>query len=458
MKPFLTAILVATSINFTFGQISYDTVYTKIIGNYVYHTIGHSLVETPDDNLLLSTGYYGGLVYCNWRPKLYKANSVGDTTWSQSSILGNGRLISTSDGNYINLGYFESLADCSMDTLRVTKFTINADILWTRNFFFGTCNNHIGDIIETSDGGFAVLSFYSITDCSDPFYNSALIKLDSQGNTEWVQHYGSPTEYYQGRSLVQTSDDHFGISYFKLATTVRSIHLNKTDPLGNILWNTQMHIGSDVAADSDLDLLPNDAFLFASKSMTFDVVARVEPNGVISLREEYATNDVGEINARYLPNHNAYLFTSGAIVNIIDTYGASLWSSAPFFDRIQDVIQLSNNDIVTIGYDQIGTVQNTTLVRFRETSTHGLAEIKGNSNYKIYPNPFNEQTLLKFENPNFEVHDLCVYSSSGQLLFSIDNITSNEVFIERKNLTNGMYIFQLNKDKEVVATGKLLIQ
>ena len=75
-----------------------------------------------------------------------------------------------------------------------------------------------------------------------------------------------------------------------------------------------------------------------------------------------------------------------------------------------------------------------------------------------YPNPFTEQTTLSFDNPQRHIHTLTVYSMQGIRVKQIENITTNEVSLQRDGLPAGYYFYRLSNNEGVNATGKVLIQ
>ena len=83
-------------------------------------------------------------------------------------------------------------------------------------------------------------------------------------------------------------------------------------------------------------------------------------------------------------------------------------------------------------------------------------ETKKVSNFNIYPNPFHQSSIIDFENPKNETCTLTIYDSQGKLVRTINNINSDKVEIERKDLVSGLYFFQLRSDMQIIATGKLV--
>ncbi|PKP44343.1 MAG: hypothetical protein CVT95_11150, partial [Bacteroidetes bacterium HGW-Bacteroidetes-12] len=52
---------------------------------------------------------------------------------------------------------------------------------------------------------------------------------------------------------------------------------------------------------------------------------------------------------------------------------------------------------------------------------------------RIYPNPTSTSTTIQFPNPENEKHTLTIYNTTGQMVQTIENITSTEVKVENKN-------------------------
>jgi len=77
---------------------------------------------------------------------------------------------------------------------------------------------------------------------------------------------------------------------------------------------------------------------------------------------------------------------------------------------------------------------------------------------KIYPNPFNDWTTIKFSNPKQENFTLKLYDTQGRLVRTIESITTGQIIVERKKLRSALYFFQILTDRKVRFTGKLTIQ
>jgi len=123
-------------------------------------------------------------------------------------------ITATSDGGYIILGYTQSndnditdKQDESFDYW-VLKFDANNQLEWQKTYG-GSLDDRGSDIIQTSDGGFAILG-YSFSNDGDTTQNEGLqdywlVKLDANGNISWEKSFG-----YQGTdsgiSFIETND------------------------------------------------------------------------------------------------------------------------------------------------------------------------------------------------------------------------------------------------------------
>lgn len=129
-------------------------------------------------------------------------------------------ITATSDGGYAILGYTQSndnditdKQDESFDYW-VLKFDANNQLEWQKTYG-GSLDDRGSDIIQTSDGGYAILG-YSFSADGDTTENAGLqdywiVKLDATGNISWEKSFG-----YQGAdsgiSMIETIDQGFLIT------------------------------------------------------------------------------------------------------------------------------------------------------------------------------------------------------------------------------------------------------
>jgi hypothetical protein len=126
-------------------------------------------------------------------------------------------VIKTTDGGYATLGYTQSI-DGNITTKNdenfdfwLLKFSADNTLLWNKTFG-GSHDDRGASIIETSEGGFALLGYSSSSD-KNVAKNAGskdflLIKLTSNGSVSWQKTFGFSGADY-GTKLIQTSDNGF---------------------------------------------------------------------------------------------------------------------------------------------------------------------------------------------------------------------------------------------------------
>jgi hypothetical protein len=97
-------------------------------------------------------------------------------------------------------------------------------------------------ILQTKDLGFLVSGY--------PISGDNVIKLDSEGNIQWKKNYGCEVGY-----VTQTSDGNYVFLGSIPTSALAGIGcLLKIDSQGNLLWNTTLHIPTDLLVSSVLEI------------------------------------------------------------------------------------------------------------------------------------------------------------------------------------------------------------
>lgn len=146
--------------------------------------------------------------------------STSVTTLGGSKNESGQSIIKTTDGGYAILGFTQSADGDITDKMNesydfwVLKYDTNHILQWSKTYG-GTGNDRGEKIVQTPDGGYAVLG-YSDSNDGDVTTNAGdqdywLTKLDSSGNLIWQQSYGYAGSD-RGTSLLVTSDGGFFIT------------------------------------------------------------------------------------------------------------------------------------------------------------------------------------------------------------------------------------------------------
>jgi flagellar hook assembly protein FlgD len=99
-----------------------------------------------------------------------------------------------------------------------------------------------------------------------------------------------------------------------------------------------------------------------------------------------------------------------------------------------------------------------TVDEMTEEISSDIAETNIGEAIKIYPNPFSENTMLTFENPKGEECILTIYDSKGKVVKTIDQIDNGQFKIERNNLPDGIYYFDVHSESAFFGNGKFVLQ
>ncbi|SHH07268.1 hypothetical protein [Flagellimonas flava] len=139
---------------------------------------------------------------------------------------------------------------CTSDdsqTPPLVQKTFLGELDWVKNFG-GSGEDTAQSVIQTTDGGYAVLGFSNsmdgdlsgkTTDVNDYW----LVKLDADGNLQWDRAYGG-TKDDRGQSVIQTLDGGYAIVGYAMSddgdgSNNEGFHDNwilRLDASGNILW------------------------------------------------------------------------------------------------------------------------------------------------------------------------------------------------------------------------------
>lgn len=90
-------------------------------------------------------------------------------------------------------------------------------------------------------------------------------------------------------------------------------------------------------------------------------------------------------------------------------------------------------------------------------TTVGINENKNQVNYNLYPNPFSNSTILKFDYSGYQNYRLQIINQNGQIINTIENIKTGEIEIRKGNMKKGIYYYRLLTEKVIIASGKMII-
>ncbi|GAB4284416.1 MAG: hypothetical protein Kow0068_09480 [Marinilabiliales bacterium] len=102
--------------------------------------------------------------------------------------------------------------------------------------------------------------------------------------------------------------------------------------------------------------------------------------------------------------------------------------------------------------DDICVTENPQGCEFTVSSNPSITKL----NIEISPNPFYHRAIVSFNNDN-DIFSMELYNISGNMVRSINNISSGSFEIIRGDLKSGLYIMKLYSSKTKPITTKILI-
>ena len=390
----------------------------------------NQIIQTIDGGYAtigMSSGYMS-----NYRTIYFvKTTNTGVVSWTKQ-IGGQGQengnsIVQTVSGEYY-IGGTSNYNSNGLFDFYLLKTDINGDTLWTKKYG-GNQNEEANSIRQTSDGGF-VLSGYSESFGSKDFY---LVKTNSNGDTLWTNHYGGNLVEIS-KSVRQTSDGGYIMTGYSesFGISTENMYVVKTNSIGDTLWTKtygqvgRYSRGNDIIQTGDGGFAITGLIKTASSNGGYDLyLVKIDASGNVQWEKEFKIE----------PTNTSFTSSDGR--SILQTSDGGFAISGAWFS-------CSTFELLFIKTNSNATVK--------------LSELHTHTSFSIFPNPFCHSTTLQFENLQKENYTLTLFDIEGRLVSTITNIVSEKIEIERNNLTNGIYYFQLRTEHEIRATGKVIIE
>jgi len=210
-------------------------------------------------------------------------------------------VVKTRDGGAAVLGYTQSInGDISDKTVEdfdfwVLKLDAEGSLQWSKTFG-GSEDDRGNDILQTKDGGFAILGYSTSSDLDVPVNAGSqdfwMIKLDANGTISWSKTFGYLGADF-GTTLLQTADNSY------LITGV--LDVTASGGQGNSR-NSQRHAGGDIWAiklSENGDLQWSKYFGGSFTDAPFGIVETEDHNFIIAGSSDSADVDISNNKGSY---------------------------------------------------------------------------------------------------------------------------------------------------------------
>ncbi len=426
-----------------------------------------SFTGQPDFDPGIDTFYINALGSGVFTAFIWKLDEFGNFAWAKQ--LG-GSLASESNsvavdqnGNVYTTGFFDGIADFDpgigtfnltvngYSDIFVSKLDSLGDFVWAKQI--GGLSGEFGTAISAGVNGSVYISgSFNGTVDFDPGsgvfnLNSPvgeqeifIAKLDSLGNFVWAKQIGGDVGY----SLALDNNDNIYVSgYYDW----NDISISKFDYLGNLIWTKQFG-----------------AYICYS-------IETVDNGNIYLTGQFFGTKD-------FDPGSNTYNMTAlggtDAYISKLDSLGNFIWakqlggtsqatqveSRSIAVDPFENVYTVGSFNY-TVDFDPSSSTYNLSAIQSYDIYIHkmkpiGLSTLENSfeNNFKIYPNPTENNLILEFGKV-FKNLNLVLRNSLGQILDvkSARHINRMEIKIDE---VSGVYLLEISDQKNQIAVVRII--
>lgn len=415
---------------------------TDSLGNEQWHRLDHfACLDVLHDVVLADDGNFVGIGEAGNNGTtnivLVKYSQNGEIIWVkfyQSPSYGFGNAVSkTNDGGFILAGAAGGM------NLYADAYIIRTDSsgneLWSKSFGSGSIENAL-DVIQTTDGGFAVTGYQDGIYPNTTVENAFLWKVSSQGDSLWLKNYGNETTPSRGYGLVELSNGNIiiggdiagGGPYWGIYTVL-------VDSLGNVI-KEKKSIGPD-----------NQYCAGINKDLS--------GNKIMVVGETYNYNTQGK--------QDLYLL---ALTPDLDSLWQRLYGG-PDSDSGNDIIPTSDGGFAIVGYtginvdlyliktDSMGCVIPGCNISATnpppQSPDHGIS---------IFPNPTNTTCTIECWLPVSQSVWISCYDVTGRRVFrqALARLPAGlqDIPLDMRDFPIGLYVVQIQGDEGVDYMAKVI--
>ncbi len=205
---------------------------------------GFALTETAQNEIVV-TGFTNGGSGSN-KFMLFKADADGNKLWSKTGAdFSVGRFVHLEDN-----GEITTIGSEGSQGVTMARFSEDGDLLWRKAVTTGGILTFMNQASPTADGGYVMSGLTFVGNQDGAF----ILKLDNQGDRQWVQLHGGATRT-ELRGIIQTSSlEYLGVGSQNPNTlpATNNVYVVKTDSLGRLYSNI---INGRIANDTSMDCL-----------------------------------------------------------------------------------------------------------------------------------------------------------------------------------------------------------
>jgi uncharacterized protein YbdZ (MbtH family) len=399
-----------------------------------------SLIQTADNGFALAGQIYY-LEVQDWDFYLVRTDENGDTLWSRTYSGQNEddcwSLVQTADGGFALAGSTNSL-DAGGADLWLVRTDGNGDSLWSRTYGGGNFDE-CRSLIQTADGGYALAGYTG-------WYGAGsadlwLVRTNGNGDSLWSRTFGGGGDEWCN-ALVQTADGGYALAGWtnSFGAGDQDFYLARTDENGDSLWS-RTYGGQYTDWCSSLVQTADGGFALAGYTESFGAgeedfwLVRTDENGDSLWSRAYGGEGDDECHSLIQTANGGY-----ALAGSTSSFGSG------------------NSDFWLVRLGPENSVPND------GNMTPLLFGLDG-----VYPNPFNQSTVVSYQLSVVSEVSLSLYDLSGREIsnqqLGIRNPGTHRVVIDSKGgqpgmaiLPSGLYILRLTDGRQSALSKVCLVK
>lgn len=455
--------------------------------NYGYAETAECVRQTKDGGYIMA-GRQGISINVQ-NVLLIKTDSLGEVEWEKFFPAHNGfdnrlnDIIELDSGGYIGTGFTtQSGKGAEMYIMRFDEF---GDTLWTK--MYGTIESDRGHAIKQAyDGGFVVAGMWAD--------NAGVLRVSESGDSLWVKAF--PRELGTMAFSMEQSPD----SGFVFVGAIGRMHngrgdffIVKVDSLGSIVWEKTFGGNGSERAHS-IKRVNQVGYIVTGYTTSFGntgefgfdfnvlLVRLNEAGDTIWVKHyENSLEDAGA-QGNHVGNSVSTSSDGGFVVMThsywpfydkpnstklikTDSLGNELWRKNYFLYRGGGKSIISTKDNAYAFCGNIVNENEEIMAFLIKTDSNGNAlttsvqnELENNLSVNIYPNPFSEILNIDISGEEMSsLNEIEIFDFTGKKVRHLQT-TSNNIQIERAELSKGIYILKVIKENYKVLSKKIIVQ
>ncbi|MBP6334431.1 MAG: T9SS type A sorting domain-containing protein [Bacteroidia bacterium] len=350
------------------SEISAQTTWERLFSKRSTDSF-RSVIEVPSGGYMIS-GYTADSTLNDTDAYAVRMTTAGDTLWTKRINGPNSRkdllykVINTNDGGFVFCGYSTNNGIGNDDAYWI-KLDEDGVLQWSK-YWGGAGKDRAQDIIQTSDGGFAIAGY--TTSPPAAYYDAFLIRLNSSGDTLWSKRYGT-SGFDDANSIIQLPDGGFVLGGQSTnGANGLDMYLVRAGSTGDLMWTKKLGTaGTDnieqLIRRSDGSLILAGGTDGPGLGGNDGYLVKTDSGGSITWSQIYGGNSQDDFHEVHKTTDGGYLLSgtsrsSGALEPNMwlvktNSSGDSLWTrtyGGDNHDHGYSAIQTADGGFIFVGY------------------------------------------------------------------------------------------------------------